>query len=41
MTGDNNKALELYENYLAMLDPSATLQRAMVEEKIAGIKAAK
>lgn len=39
--GHEEKALELYENYLATLDPSATLQRVMVEEKIARIKAVK
>lgn len=41
LQGNEEKALELYENYLATLDPSATLQRVMVEEKIARIKAAK
>ena len=41
LQGNEKKALELYENYLATLDPSATLQRVMVEEKIARIKAAK
>ena len=39
LQGNNDKALELYENYLTTLDPAATLQRVMVEEKIARIKA--
>ena len=37
--GNQQQALELYENYLALLDSSAALQRVMVEEKIARIKA--
>ncbi|MGI9536781.1 MAG: tetratricopeptide repeat protein [Desulfocapsaceae bacterium] len=41
LQGNSEKALELYENYLATLDPTATLQRVMVEEKIARIKAVK
>ena len=39
LQGNQEKALELYENYLATLDPAAALQRVMVEEKIARIKA--
>lgn len=39
LQGDPQKALELYQNYLASLDPAAALQRVMVEEKIARIKA--
>jgi predicted negative regulator of RcsB-dependent stress response len=38
--GNKDKALELYENYLASIDAAAVLQKAMVEEKIARIKAA-
>ena len=40
MQGNNDKALELYENYLASIDTAAVLQKVMVEEKIARIKAA-
>ena len=39
MQGNQDKALELYENYLAGIDAGAVLQKAMVEEKIARIKA--
>ncbi len=39
LQGDIDKALELYESYLASIDPAAALQRVMVEEKIARIKA--
>lgn len=38
--GNKEKALELYENYLASIEPGAALQKVMVEEKIARIKAA-
>ncbi len=38
--GSRDKALELYENYLASIDSAAVLQKVMVEEKIARIKAA-
>lgn len=37
--GNKDKALEVYENYLATIEPAAALQRAMIEEKIAGLKA--
>ncbi len=37
--GNKNKALELYENYLAGVDADAVLQKVMVEEKIARLKA--
>ncbi len=37
--GNKDKALEIYENYLTTIEPAAALQRAMIEEKIAGIKA--
>jgi len=39
MQGNRDKALELYENYLADIDPGAVLQKVMVEEKIARLKA--
>ena len=39
LQGDTQKALELYQNYLATLDPAAAIQRVMVEEKLARIKA--
>lgn len=39
LQGDTQKALELYQNYLATLDTAAAIQRVMVEEKIARIKA--
>jgi predicted negative regulator of RcsB-dependent stress response len=40
LQGNREQALELYEQYLSELDPSDALQRVMVEEKIARIKAA-
>ncbi|MEJ2135338.1 MAG: tetratricopeptide repeat protein [Desulfofustis sp.] len=40
LQGNREQALELYEQYLTELDPSDALQRVMVEEKIARIKAA-
>ena len=39
LQGNNENALELYEQYLAELGPSAALQKVMVEEKIARLKA--
>ena len=39
LQGNNEKALELYEQYLVELNPSAALQKVMVEEKIARLKA--
>lgn len=39
LQGNVEKALELYEQYLAELSPSAALQKVMVEEKIARLKA--
>ncbi len=41
LQGNTDKALEVYQNYLATIDPAAALQRVMVEEKIARIKASK
>lgn len=38
--GNRDRALELYENYLAVIDSAAVLQKVMVEEKIARLKAA-
>lgn len=38
--GDKNKALEVYEKYLGLIDADETLQRVIVEEKIARIRAA-
>ena len=40
LQGNREQALELYEQYLTELDPADALQRVMVEEKIARIKAA-
>lgn len=39
LEGNTAKALEVYERYLADIDPAAILQRQLVEEKIASIKA--
>lgn len=39
LKGDMAKALEVYERYLADIDPAAVMQKQLVEEKIAGIKA--
>lgn len=39
LKGDMGKALEVYERYLADIDPAAVMQKQLVEEKIAGIKA--
>ena len=40
LQGTREQALELYEQYLTELDPADALQRVIVEEKIARIKAA-
>jgi len=37
--GNSEEALALYENYLATIDGGAALQKVMVEEKIARLKA--
>ena len=39
MQGNSDEALALYENYLATIDSGAVLQKVMVEEKIARLKA--
>jgi predicted negative regulator of RcsB-dependent stress response len=39
LQGNREQALELYENYLGELGQSAALQKVMVEEKIARLKA--
>ena len=39
LQGNVAQALELYEQYLVELGPSAALQQVMVEEKIARLKA--
>jgi predicted negative regulator of RcsB-dependent stress response len=39
LQGNVERALELYEQYLVELGPSAALQKVMVEEKIARLKA--
>jgi predicted negative regulator of RcsB-dependent stress response len=39
LQGDRDRALELYEQYLTELGPAAALQKVMVEEKIARLKA--
>jgi len=38
--GDTARALDVYESYLATIDPAAIMQKRLVEEKIAAIKAA-
>lgn len=39
LKGDTAKALEVYERYLTEIDSAAVMQKRLVEEKIAGIKA--
>jgi predicted negative regulator of RcsB-dependent stress response len=39
LQGDRDRALQLYEQYLVELGPAAALQKVMVEEKIARLKA--
>ncbi|NNK13700.1 MAG: tetratricopeptide repeat protein [Desulfofustis sp.] len=39
LQGNRERALELYERYLVELGPSAALQKVIVEEKIARLKA--
>lgn len=40
LQGNRDKALEVYEQYLSTMDAAATLQKVIVDEKIARIKAA-